>query len=318
MSGWTGTGTRPLVVAFGGNALLPDPDDPSAAEHRAREFAEALLLLLPEHAGLVLVHGNGPQVGAILLRVEATRDRIPPDTLDVLVAETQGSIGYLLERALREALAAAGRHIEVATIGTQIVVDAADPAMRRPTKPIGPFYAIDVGRALAERNGWDVVEIPGRGIRRVVPSPAPLEIVEIHTIADAARHGHLVIAGGGGGIPVRRDDAGSLHGVEAVIDKDRTAALMALSLRAGGLVILTAVPHVSRDFGTDTQTPLFRLGAAQARRLLAEGHFPEGSMGPKVEAAVEYATRMNRPALITNIEALPAALMGSDGTWITP
>jgi carbamate kinase len=317
VTAWSGTGTRPLVVAFGGNALLPDPDDPAEAEHRAREFAEALLLLLPDHAGLVLVHGNGPQVGAILLRVEATRDRIPPETLDVLVAETQGSIGYLLERALREALTAAGRHIEVATIGTQIVVDPSDPAMQEPSKPIGPFYSPEEGLELAQQHGWDVVEIPDRGVRRVVPSPRPLEVIEIHTIADAARHGHLVIAGGGGGIAVRRDDAGTLHGVEAVIDKDRTAGLLASSLRAGGLVILTAVPHVSTGFGSPDERPIHEMTADRADRLMAEGEFPPGSMGPKVEAAAAYAREMRRPALITSVEALPAALAGTDGTWIS-
>ena len=317
MRAWSGTGTRPLVVAFGGNALLPDMDDPSAAEHRAREFAEALLLLLPDHAGLVLVHGNGPQVGAILLRVEATRDRIPPEPLDVLVAETQGSIGYLLERALREALTAAGRHIEVATVGTQIVVDPADPAMQKPSKPIGPFYPPEEGMGLAERHGWDVVEVPGRGVRRVVPSPRPIEVVEIHTIADAARHGHLVIAGGCGDVAVGKNEGGTVHSVEAVIDKYRTAGLLASSLRAGGLVILTAVAHVSTGFGTADERPIHEMAADRAEELLAAGEFPPGSMGPKVEAAAAYAREMRRPALITSVAALPAALTGSDGTWIT-
>ncbi|MDX1690010.1 MAG: carbamate kinase [Acidimicrobiia bacterium] len=317
MTAWRGTGTRPVVVAFGGNALLPDPDDPGAATERARGFAEAVLLLVPDHAGLVLVHGNGPQVGAILLRVEATRDRQPPEPLDVLVAETQGSIGYLLERSLRNALAEARREVEVATVMTEVVVDRTDPAMVEPTKPIGPFYPPAEGRRLAEEQGWDVVEVPDRGVRRVVPSPRPVEVVEIHTIADAARHGHLVIAGGGGGVPVWRDTAGALHGVEGVVDKDRTAALLATELRAGAFVVLTGVAHVSTGFGTAEERPLHELTVERARGLLADGEFPEGTMGPKIEAAVDYVTTMRRPALITNVEALPAALAGTDGTWIT-
>ncbi len=315
---WAEVPNRPLVLAFGGNALLPDPDDPGAAERRAAEFAEALLLLLPEHSGMVLVHGNGPQVGTILLRVEATRDRLPPEPLDVLVAETQGSIGYLLVRALRNVLDRHRRHVEVATVVTQVLVDPDDSAFRNPTKPIGPFYEPEEGRRLQEEKGWDMVEVRGRGLRRVVPSPAPLEVVELHTISDAARHGHLVVAGGGGGIPVRRDLHGEVAGVEAVIDKDRTAALLATSLRAAGFVILTGVDGAYRSFGEPDQEALPRLTAAEARELLAAGEFPPGSMGPKIEATADYAEALGRPGLITSVEAVPAALRGEAGTWITP
>jgi carbamate kinase len=315
---WEEAGNRPLVVAFGGNALLPDPDDPTGAERRADEFAAALLLLLPDHAGLVLVHGNGPQVGALQLRVEATRDQIPPEPLDVLVAETQGSIGYLLTRSLRNVLASRGREVEVATVVTQVIVDPDDPAMTNPTKPVGPFYEPDKGRALADQYEWDMVDIPNRGLRRVVPSPQPREVVEIHTVADAARHGHLVVAGGGGGVPVTRGKDGELHGVEGVIDKDRTAALLAKSLRSGGFVILTEVGHASTSFGTPDQQSIPEMNADRAEELLAAGEFPPGSMGPKVEASADYARRMGRPALITSVPALPDALEGEDGTWITP
>ncbi len=315
---WADAPNRPLVLAFGGNALLPDPDDPGAAEERAAAFASALLLLLPEHAGMVLVHGNGPQVGTILLRVEATRDRIPPEPLDVLVAETQGSIGYLLVKALRNALHRARRHVEVATVVTQVLVDPDDPAMRTPSKPIGPFYSAGEAATLVAEKGWDMVEVAGRGMRRVVPSPAPLEVVELHTIADAARHGHLVVAGGGGGVPVRRGVDGDVHGVEGVIDKDRTAALIARSIRAAGFVILTGVPSAYRDFGGPGQEPIRRISAAAAEELLAAGEFPPGSMGPKIEAAAAYARDLDRPALITSVDDLAAALRGTEGTWIVP
>ncbi len=315
---WADAPHRPLVLAFGGNALLPDPDDPGEAEERAKAFAAAMLLLVPEHAGVVLVHGNGPQVGTILLRVEATRDRLPPEPLDVLVAETQGSIGYLLVKALRNSLAASGREIEVATVVTQVVVDPADPAFSSPTKPIGPYYAPDEGARLEREKGWKLTEVAGRGLRRVVASPAPLEVVELHTIADAARHGHVVVAGGGGGVPVGRDAGGTLTGIEAVIDKDRTAALIARSVRAAGFVILTEVPCAYRDFGTAAQTPIPQMSADEAEALLAAGEFPAGSMGPKVEAAASYARDLHRQALITSVEALPRAVRGEAGTWISP
>ncbi len=315
---WADAPNRPLVLAFGGNALLPDPDDPGAAEERAAAFASALLLLLPEHAGMVLVHGNGPQVGTILLRVEATRDRIPPEPLDVLVAETQGSIGYLLVKALRNALSRSRRHVEVATVVTQVLVDPDDPAFDEPTKPVGPFYSEEEAGRLREEKGWQMVDVPGRGMRRVVPSPAPLEVVEMHTIADAARHGHLVVAGGGGGIPVRVSGNGEVHGVEGVIDKDRTAALIATSIRAAGFVILTEVPCAYRDFGGPNQEPIREMPAAEAERLLAAGEFPPGSMGPKVEASALYARDLGRAALITSVDGLAKALKGEAGTWITP
>lgn len=304
-----------VVVAFGGNALLPDPGDPGAQEERADQFSEALFRLLEEGEGAALVHGNGPQVGLILLRIEATRDRFPPESLDVLVAETQGSIGYLLARSLRSALARRGRIQEVAAAVTQVAVDPDDPAFSRPTKPVGPCYTDDQAREIRDSHGWPLLRTP-KGWRRLVASPQPLQVVEMHTIADAVSHGHLLIAGGGGGVPVVLEDDGGWRGVEAVVDKDLTAALMANSLNARELVILTDVPAVFRRFGRADQEAISRLTTSQARRLLEEGEFPPGSMGPKVEAAVRYAQATGRRALITDVEHLAGALEGGDGTWV--
>ena len=307
----------PVVVAFGGNALLPDPFHPSEQEVRARELAGALSLFDLEHQGLVLVHGNGPQVGMILLRVEASHDRLPREPLDVLVAETQGSVGFLLSRALRNAFRRADREdVEVSAVLTQVRVDAEDPGFGDPSKPIGPFYPGDVAAHLEGERDWSMVEVPGEGWRRVVPSPRPLEIVELASIREAARPGRVVIAGGGGGVPVVRDADGMLHGVEAVLDKDRTAALLALSLGARTFVVLTGVPHVARGFGTPRAERIARLGVDEARRMVASGELPRGSMGPKVEAAARFAHESGSNALITDIANLDRALRGTEGTRV--
>lgn len=312
---WASHGGPP-VVAFGGNALIPDADDPSGAEGNAAAFAAALAILLPEDTGVVLVHGNGPQVGRGLLRAEAAHDEVPVDPLDVLVAETQGSIGYLLARSIGDAMRSAGREVAVAPIVTQVVVDPRDPAMVRPTKPVGPFYPTEEGATLAAERGWETIEVPGKGVRRVVPSPLPLEVREIGAILDAARSGAIVIAGGGGGIPVAHGPDGTTHGVEAVIDKDRTGALIATSIDARGFVILTAVDTVYLGFGTAEQRPLLNLTVDEAQHHVDAGEFPPGSMGPKVEACMAYASATGRGALITSVEGLDRAIAGQAGTRV--
>jgi carbamate kinase len=304
----------PSVLAFGGNALLLDPRNPASQEETARAFALAVRLLMTDEAGMVLVHGNGPQVGMILLRIEATKDRIPPETLDIMVAETQGSIGYLLSRALRSEIP----EREIAALLTQVLVDPDDPGFANPSKPVGPFYAREAADELIRTQGWRMTESPGKGWRRVVPSPRPQEIVELHTIKDAVGHGHLIIAGGGGGIPVVRDENGILSGIEAVIDKDLTACKLAIAIEAERLIILTDVPHVSTGFATRSERRISRMKASTARRLLAEGEFPPGSMGPKVEASAIFAEATGRSALITNADMLAQALEGRAGTWVDP
>lgn len=309
--------TLPIVLAFGGNALLPSVKKPEEQEAKAQALAQALLLIMPKKAGMVLLHGNGPQVGMILLRIEVTKDRIPAETLDVLVAETQGSIGYLLSRALLNAMKDVGLKIEVATVMTQVLVDPKDPEFQSPSKPVGPFYSECEAR-LFQKNGWQMAKVKGKGWRRQVPSPRPKSVIESHTIKGAVDHGHIVIAGGGGGIPVIKNLKGHLEGIEAVIDKDRTAALMAVSLNAEILVILTDVPHVAKNFGTPEERPIAEMDVAAAQQLLKSGQFPRGTMGPKVEAAVHYVSCLNRAALITDVDHLKDALQKKAGTWVVP
>jgi carbamate kinase len=307
----------PPVIAFGGNALLPDSGDAAVAERNAVAFAHAVLRLMPEDTGIVLVHGNGPQVGNALLRNEAGAAEVHPSPLDVLVADTQGSIGYLLGRSLRNAFATERRSIEVVTVVTQVVVDAEHPSMSAPSKPVGPFYPPSVGMALEYERGWKMVDVPNKGMRRVVPSPPPEEIVEIGAVRALAQPGQIVITGGGGGIPVTRRDGG-LIGVEGVIDKDRTGALVARLVDARGFVIFTEVGHASRRFGKPDEEALTHLTTAEAQALLDSGEFPPGSMGPKIESCISYARATGRTGVITSVDALDGALTGTEGTRIRP
>jgi len=321
----TAGGRRPVaVVAFGGNALLAPGDVGTVEEQkrRAEEAARWLTALVEGGRELAVVYGNGPQVGQVLIQMAAAATKIPPGTLDVAVAQTQGSIGYLLETALRNRLAAVGLGArEVAIVLSLVVVDRDDPGFERPSKPVGPFFSRYRAELLAREQGWKMVHDAGRGWRKVVPSPRPLEVLGVPVVRALLARGDLVIAGGGGGIPVvRRADGspggGALEGIEAVIDKDRTAALLARELGADLLINLTGVPEVRRGFGTAEERPLPRLTVEEARRLLAAGEFPAGSMGPKIESAVEFVEATGNRVLITDIDTLPAALAGDGGTVI--
>ncbi len=312
---------RPLaVVAFGGNALLRPEDDGTVAEQLRRSEGAAVWLVDFARRGydMVCVHGNGPQVGQVLIQMEEAATKVPPGTVDFAVAETEGGMGYLLELAIRNRLASQHVKRHLATVLTLVTVDRDDPAFRTPSKPIGPFFARHRAVELQRRLRWKMVEDSGRGWRKVVPSPRPLEIVNVAAVRSLLDHGHMVIAGGGGGIPVVRKGSGRLVGVEAVIDKDRTSALLARDLKADLFILLTGVPQVVRNFGRKDQEPLLILPLSEARRLLDKGQFPAGSMGPKIESAIEFVAATGRPALITNIEHLEAALEGESGTRIVP
>jgi carbamate kinase len=306
------------VVAFGGNALLRPEDRGTQEEQlaRAKQAARWLAEIVRSGYKLIVVHGNGPQVGNILVQAEEASTKIPPQSLDICVAQTEGSMGFLLQTAIRNRLDSIGTGGEVSTILTEVEVDVNDPAFKRPTKPIGPFFTRYRAEALERDLGWTMREDAGRGWRHVVPSPRPLRILNIGTIAYMLKGADVVIAAGGGGIPVVRGRDGQWRGVEAVIDKDYASALLATELQADLYIILTGVPKVAVDFGKPTQRALDRLSIDEAQRLLAENQFPPGSMGPKIEAAVQFARASGKSVLITDVEHLRDALEGREGTVI--
>jgi len=312
---------RPLaVVAFGGNALLPPEDDGSTAQQleRAREAVRKLLPIIGKGYELIVVHGNGPQVGNILMQAEEAAGKVPPQSLDFCVAQTEGSMGFLLELAFDNELPRAGFRKQVVTILTQVEVDAADPAFLKPSKPVGPFFSKEKAEVLKKTVGWTMVEDAGRGWRKVVASPKPREVRGVEVAAALINRGHIVIAAGGGGIPVVVSDEGEVRGVEAVIDKDYAASMLAAALSANLFIVLTGVDRVSKDFGKPTQTELAEIDVPTARRLLAEGQFPPGSMGPKIDAAIRFVEAGGHEVLVTRAESLAAALEGKTGTYIRP
>jgi carbamate kinase len=310
--------SRSALVAIGGNSLIRAGEKGTIAEQLAntRRTAEAIVGLIQDGYGLVITHGNGPQVGAALLRSERASDQVYSQSLDVCDASTEGEIGYLLQQSLHNALAAAGLDRPVVTVLSQVVVSADDPAMRNPTKPIGPFYTKADAEERARQLGWQVVEDASRGYRRVVPSPEPLELVEEEVVADLLGRGVLVIAAGGGGIPVVRTPDG-LRGIEAVIDKDRVSALLAARLRVDTFVISTDADRVYLDYRRRTQRPLRQATAAEMRRHLEAGQFPPGNMGPKIESALRFLEAGGTEVIITSYEHLRAAVRGEAGTRIT-
>ncbi len=311
---------RTAVVAIGGNALLRGGGAATIAEQfdAARTLAPPLMYMLERGWRLLITHGNGPQVGFILRRsdlVSAIAPELPRLALDMCVADSQGSIGYILANSLVSEWRRARQTQQVVAVLTHTVVDADDPAFARPTKPIGSFYPEAEAAGLATRNGWVMVEDAGRGWRRVVPSPRPRRVIEEAALVHLLSAGFVVIAAGGGGIPVVEDADGGYSGAEAVIDKDLTAALLATLVGASLLVITTTVPQVAVDFGRPGQRFLDTLPADKAQAYLAEGQFPPGSMGPKVEAALGFVATGGQ-ALITSPDHLVDALEGRSGTRI--
>jgi carbamate kinase len=309
------------VVAIGGNSLLRDDRDVSVAAEREalKDTAAQLAEMVAEGWRLVLTHGNGPQVGFNLLRAElaAKAGLLPRLPLDVLDAQTQGSIGYLIQEALEQAFLRPGVRRPVAVVVTRVLVDADDPAFRNPTKPVGPYYTDEEAQQLEREEGWTMVRQP-QGWRRVVPSPRPLEVLEVGAIRALAQEGYIVVCAGGGGIPVVAGGDGTYRGVEAVVDKDLTSALLAEAFDADLFLISTGVERVALHFGTPQQRWLERVRAHELEEYLREGHFPPGSMGPKVEAVLRYLKAGGRRAAIAAPHVLRAAAKGEAGTQVVP
>jgi carbamate kinase len=310
---------KTILIAIGGNSLIRAGEKGTVSEQavNARRTAAAIVGLVRDGVRLVITHGNGPQVGADLLRSERAADQVPPQPLDVCGAATQGEIGYLLIQALRAELDAVGLRVPVVSVVTQSVVSGDDPAMQHPSKPIGPFYS----RADAEQRkrtlGWQIVEDAARGYRRVVPSPDPIEIVELEVIRDLVNDGVLVVACGGGGIPVIEED-GKLKGVEAVIDKDRASALLASELGVDVFAISTDADYVYLDYKRSTQQPIHSISENEIENHFKAGQFPPGNMGPKIESALRFLRSGGHEVIITSYEHLYEAVMGKAGTHIFP
>lgn len=308
-----------ILVAVGGNALIRAGQKGTAQEQfeNAVHTAVAIMRLIKAGHRVVLTHGNGPQVGAMLTRTDyaaAHAYRLP---LDCCVAATQGEIGYVLQYAMWQAMQQEGLHVPVVALVTQVLVDSADPAFRKPTKPIGPFYTREVAERYRDLFDWVIVEDPTRGYRRVVSSPEPKEIIELDAIKACVDRGLVVIAGGGGGIPVFNDHDLS-KGVEAVIDKDHTSAILASQLGADQLVVATDVERVCLDYRKPTQRMLDTLTLSQCREYVAAGQFPAGSMGPKICASIVFVERGGAEAIITDHDHIFDAVHGRGGTHILP
>jgi carbamate kinase len=311
--------TKTAVIAIGGNSLIRDkqhqtvPDQFAVTQETCLHIAD----IIEQGWKVVITHGNGPQVGFILLRSELASHVLHTVPLDSCGADTQGALGYMIQQLLDNELLKRGVDIPVVTVVTQVVVDGDDPAFRNPSKPIGPFYDEAKAKLYAKEQGWAVVEDAGRGWRRVVPSPFPREIVELEAIRTLLQAGFVVIGVGGGGIPVVRDEEGNLRGREAVIDKDHASSLLASGIEADHFLISTAVEQVYLNYGQPDQKPLHHMSAAEAKRYLGEGHFPPGSMGPKIEAVIRFLERGGKEALVTSPQNLARALKGETGTRIT-
>ncbi len=311
---------KTAVVAIGGNSLIKNPAQQTVRDQylAAHETTVHVASMVEQGWNVIVGHGNGPQVGFVLRRSELAAHELHEVPLDVCGADTQGAIGYALAQNLQNELHRRRVTRPVAAIVTQCEVARDDPAFSSPSKPIGSFMGEAEAKRRQDSDGWDVIEDAHRGWRRVVPSPRPLRIVELDSIRILLDAGVVIVAVGGGGIPVVRNDAGDLEGVAAVIDKDLASSLLAQRLGADLFLIATAVEKVALGFGTGEQRWLDKLTLPQARRYLAEGrHFAKGSMAPKIEAVIEYLEHGGSRALITDPEHIEPALRGESGTWIT-
>lgn len=306
------------LIAFGGNAILPENQRGLQSEQvkNAQKAARLMIHVVKKGYDLIIVHGNGPQVGNLLMQMEEAINKIPPFSLEICDAMTEGSMGYMLERAIINELRKNSLDREVATLITQVVVDKEDTAFDNPTKPIGPFYAKYRAQMLARQKKWKMIEDAGRGYRKVVPSPRPIDIVPKRVIQDLVHSGKIVITAGGGGIPIIIDGNGLFQGVEAVIDKDHAASLIASEGKADLFIILTNVNRVYLNYGKPDEKPIDEMSIDQAQTYLDQGQFPPGSMGPKIQAAIDYIHHGGKEVLITSANHLKAALLSRSGTKI--
>ncbi len=309
---------RVAVIAFGGNALLRPQDHGTQEEQFTLSWKATRWLVEIIHRGyeLAIVHGNGPQVGNIMIQVEEAITKIPPQSLDVAVAQTQGSMGYMLANQLRNRFNEEQLDKEIAAVLTEVVVDREDPAFDNPSKPVGPYFTAYRANLLMQELGWQMVEDAGRGWRKVVASPMPKGILGSQLLKRLVENGAVLVAGGGGGIPVYRDVGGYYRGVEAVIDKDYVASILARELAADLFIVLTQVPMVAEHFGRPNQRWLRRLPVRYAKELLAANQFPPGSMGPKIQASIQFVEATGKEVLITDEESLKRALEGKAGTFL--
>ncbi len=306
------------VIAFGGNAILKE-DERGTQEEQIRHTDEACDLMsqiVQRGFDLVIVHGNGPQVGNILIQMEEAINKVPPMSLDVCVAISEGSMGYMLERSLRNQFRKRRLQKEVACLVTQVMVDPRDPAFENPSKPIGPFFTAYRAAVLKKEKKWPMVEDSGRGYRRVVASPLPQKIINVDVIKTLLAQGVNVIAAGGGGIPAYYDGHDNIKGVEAVIDKDYTSSLLASELKADLFVILTNVDYVAIHYNKRNQKNLTKVRLKEIKRYADKGHFPSGSMGPKIKAAIDFIEAGGKEVIITSSRELLKALRGQSGTHI--
>lgn len=310
-----------VVIALGGNAIL-QPGQRGTIEEQLENVNTACKHLVEiaasEKYEMVITHGNGPQVGNLLLQNEAASSLVAPMPLDVCGAGTQGMMGYIIQQTLANQLRAADLRHHITTVVTQVIVDRDDPAFKKPSKPIGPFYSWSEARRLRGERGWEMMKDSKRGYRRVVASPKPLEIQETRIIRNMLENEEIVIAVGGGGIPVVREDDRSLRGVEAVVDKDLAAERLAENIGAEVLAILTDVEQAMLDYGAANEAGIDRMTAGEARKYMEEGQFGVGSMKPKVEAGINFVESGGRKAVITALNRASEALRGRAGTTIVP